>query len=91
MAVDASGAWWVSSSVFGRLWRVDPDSGDRTLVSSNEHGRGPLFDSPTAILPTPDGGLLVVNYGSAHENLPWTFSVMRVDPVTGDRTIVSRP
>lgn len=91
VAVDASGAWWVVSGVHGLLWRVDPESGDRTLVSSNDHGRGPLFDSPMAVLPTPDGGLLVVNGGSASERRPWTFSVMRVDPVTGDRTILSRP
>ncbi len=63
------------------LFRVDPVSGDRTIVSSNSIGNGPAFSSPTILALDLDGNILVCCQFGA---------IYRVDPITGDRAVVSQ-
>lgn len=77
---DLSGA--SGKGIGGRLIGVDPDSGDRHLISELElAGLGAPFVDPRAPTVAPDGHLLVSDGG-----LP---GILRVDPETGDRTVVS--
>ncbi len=63
------------------MFRVDPVTGDRTIVSDAATGTGTAFVFPTAVAVEADGSLVVVDGG--------LDAVFRVDTVTGDRTIVS--
>jgi hypothetical protein len=69
------------------LVRVDPQSGDRTVVSgvdpntSELHGSGLRFVFPTSIAIQMDGSLVVGD--------PGLQALVRVDPGSGDRTVVS--
>lgn len=73
----------------GGVWRVDPATGVRTVVSSNgSHPQAPAenFDSPVGVAVEADGNLVVTDYdtgGSTRER------VFRVDPDTGARTILA--
>jgi hypothetical protein len=89
VAIDASGGWFVIQPGSMTLLRVDAGTGDRTVIASHERGSGPMFDVPRVVLAEAEGTLLVVSSGSA-VGQPF-MSVMRVDPVTGDRTVLSRP
>jgi len=71
----------------GALFRVDPLTGDRTLVSDfGDASQGELGNLPGGIAVEGDGNILVV------DSTVGTFSfgaLFRVDPVTGNRRIVS--
>jgi len=88
IAVEADGQLIVMDSgglFFGHpaaVVRVDPHTGNRTMVSDATHGGGPPFLNPVGIAVEADGQLIVVD---SHLE-----AVVRVDPHTGDRTIVSR-
>jgi hypothetical protein len=95
IAVEADGHLVVVESffpvaVFGLLAvvRVDPVTGDRTIVSDANTGQGPLFDNPFNIALGPNGQLLVVD-GFEPIIARGLNAVVRVDPMTGDRAIVS--
>lgn len=69
-----------------RVVRVDRDSGARTIVSGsgiagNIIGSGPEFVVPTAIAALSDGSLIIGDSGLG--------AIMQVDPISGNRTIVS--
>ncbi|RIL00122.1 MAG: hypothetical protein DCC71_19100 [Proteobacteria bacterium] len=92
VAVDGDGALLVTYRVegvpFGALRRVDPASGDRTLVSGCEdaacnvlRGAGPAFVDLFGVAIAPGGGVLVTD-GELD-------AVLRVDRASGDRTLVS--
>ncbi len=92
LVIDAGGAIFVTYQIegtpFGALRQVDPTTGARTLVSGCEdllcsalRGSGPRFDNLFGIALDLDGSLLV-----ADSKLD---AVFRVDPVQGDRTLVS--
>ena len=66
--------------------RVDPMTGDRTIISDNTHGTGPAFVQAEGITLLPNGHLLVGDSFAAGGG-----QLLSVDPVTGDRTIVSGP
>jgi sugar lactone lactonase YvrE len=70
----------------GGVWRIDPATGVRTVVSSNATNDGDAdFDSPVGIAFEADGNLLVSDYdrdGSAEH-------LFRIDPDTGYRTLLS--
>ncbi len=87
MTVDALGNIFVAGGEKdGSVVRIDPATGNRTLVSSNTHGSGPQFQFPTGIVTDAQGNLIVSDYDDGH----FTFSrVLRVDQATGDRTILS--
>src|SRR5207248_2854389 len=69
----------------GAVVRVDPLTGDRTLLSDDRHGTQgdiPFFRDPSAIAVEVDRdhSLVVMDI---------ELGVVRVDPVSGDRTLVS--
>ena len=64
---------------------VDPATGNRTVLSDNNTGTGPGFAMPEGIALEPDGGLLVTDIHG-----PGGYArLFRVDPTTGDRTVIS--
>jgi hypothetical protein len=74
------------------LLRVDPRSGDRTIVSDATHGSGPPLQNPASIAVAADGSLMAIGIGlfdllSGATLIPPTL--LRVDPRSGDRTLVS--
>ena len=81
IAVEASGDLVVVDRDLDAVVRVDPVTGDRTIVSDAGTGAGPAFVSPGSIAVEASGDLVVTD--------PALRAVVRVDPVTGDRTIVS--
>ncbi len=63
--------------------KVDPATGDRTIVSGFGVGSGPDIIEPFGVVVALNGDILVSDlYGE---------SIFRVDPTTGDRTLVSGP
>jgi sugar lactone lactonase YvrE len=95
IAIEATGALVVVDPVLQAVLRVDPHTGERTLVSGclgtvrDGHcvgeilGRGLAFDFPQSVVVEATGTLAVVDSG--------LDAVVRVDPVTGDRESVSDP
>jgi hypothetical protein len=77
------------------ILRVNVDTGERQIVSGESpfrpftlHGAGPEFLFVTGIDVAPDGSIYVLCYrGGAVDGV--APSIVRVDPVTGDRTTVS--
>jgi hypothetical protein len=68
--------------------RVDPSTGVRTLVSSNSApAGGPDLVAPYGIAVEADGNILVADPGAFASG---NGGIIRVDPVTGARTILSR-
>ena len=66
--------------------RVDPVTGERTLVSANNHpNNGPDFQDPKYLTLDANGDILVSEWGGNNGG-----RIMRVDPVTGVRTMVSK-
>ncbi len=92
IAVDKTGDLLATDSDLSVVMRVDPVTGNRTLVSgcvtesgnciSNRMGTGPLLASPEIIAIEADGDLVVVDRG--------LNAIVRINPLTGDRTIISR-
>ena len=81
IAVEENGSLVVVDSVLDTVVRVDPETGDRTIISDNEMGIVPAFVNPSGIAVEENGSLVVVDYG--------LDAVVRVHPETGDRTIIS--
>ena len=84
IAVQDDGSLVVVDSVLRAVVRVDPKTGDRMIISDNEDdmgmGSGPAFVAPSGIAVQDDGSLVVVDS---------VLKVVRVDPKTGDRMIIS--
>jgi sugar lactone lactonase YvrE len=94
VAVDGEGALAVTDFEF--LLRVDPVTGNRTLISGwtllarpslPPRGFGPPFDRLGVLAVEEDGRLVVVD---AHPALPNTAALFRVDPASGDRVFATR-
>jgi hypothetical protein len=90
LAVDAQGRVLVANPLDLNLLRVDLASGDRTVLSgcadaacSATIGAGPAFFAPRFVSIGPSG-LLV-----ADRSNPGFYAIVRVDPATGDRSVVS--
>ena len=79
--VEADGNILVSDIVLDAIFRVDPSTGARTVMSSSTVGTGPNHDHPNDIGLEADGNIVAVE-GTLD-------AVFRVDPVTGDRTVLS--
>lgn len=60
--------------------RVDPVSGDRTIISNASTGRGTDFVSPHSIAVEADGNLVVADYGLE--------AVVRVNKDSDNRTVL---
>src|SRR5690349_1539878 len=71
----------VSDETLRALLRVDPVTGDRTILSDTTHGTGPNFNMQLGVTVDVAGNIFVA--GNA------TPAIFRVDPVTGNRTILS--
>lgn len=94
IAVEANGHIVVLGAAPWAITRVDPVTGNRSIVSGCTEGglfsctgdivgRGPLFSGlPRAIAVEADGNLIVLD-----DSLK---AIIRVNPVTGDRTFISR-
>ena len=79
--VEADGSLVVVDNGLDAVVRVDPASGDRTIISDADMGDGPGFVAPRGIAVQADGSLVVVDSGLR--------AVVRVDSTTGERTIIS--
>lgn len=66
--------------------RFDPSTGASAIVSDPTHGAGPFLQAPGLIAVQPDGTLIVID----HSIITGVDSVLRVDPVSGDRTYIAR-
>jgi sugar lactone lactonase YvrE len=80
IAVESNGKLVVTDTT--GVLRVDPASGNRSVVSDSSHGSGPSPYMPKGIAVEANGSLVVSlqAFGGA---------IVRVNPVTGNRTIVS--
>ena len=79
--LDANGDILVADTEIDTVFRVDPVTGDRTIVTSNTVGTGPAMSFPGDLALEASGDILMTE-GSNDQ-------VVRVDPATGDRTVVS--
>lgn len=69
------------------LLRVDPITGNRTVVSDfNNSNQGPLGVSPFRLAVEAGGSILVT---APSDGTDFRGALFRVDPVTGNRTVVS--
>jgi sugar lactone lactonase YvrE len=75
-----------SGAAGGRVIAVNPTTGRRTLISSNiSPGTPPFLATPWGVTVEPDGAILVSDPGLGG-TVP---QIVRVDPATGDRELVS--
>ncbi len=72
----------------GGVIRIDPANGNRTTVSSNLVGTGPSLNRPDALALLSDGTIIAGTRGLSDDTTA-DGSVLRIDPVTGNRTLVS--
>ena len=64
----------------GGIFRVDPVTGERTVISDATHGTGPDFQ-PTSVAWSPDGTILASDTNAR--------TLLRIDPATGNRTVLA--
>ena len=77
----AAGSLYTSDLGRQAIVRIEPDSGDRVVVSGPGVGAGPALVAPFDLELEADGAIVVVD--------PGRNAVLRVDPDTGDRAVVS--
>src|SRR5207245_7710535 len=77
----------------GEVLRVDPRTGDRTLLSANRRGDGQRFSGPHSIAVEPTGSALVggnlVLCAAIFCTPEFAWELVRVDAETGDRSLLS--
>jgi hypothetical protein len=95
LAVEASGGIVVGDTVLRALLRVDPVSGNRTVVSgclddlcSTTVGTGSSLGFPQALAVEAQGTLVVADAGVAETHFT-TRALLRVEPRSGNRTVLS--
>jgi hypothetical protein len=77
------------------LLRVDPVTGDRTIISDNSVGTGPSFNPSGAMAAIDylswqsDGSILATESGLTPGTGTAFGEIFRVDPATGDRTLIT--
>jgi uncharacterized protein YjbI with pentapeptide repeats len=99
LTFDQSGSVFFTDGFYA-VHRLDLTTGTDTLISGptghySTIGGGPLLDGGgnsdgpgiNSIAFAPDGSLIVAGYNGGYNGSP---SIFRIDPVTGDRTIVSQ-
>lgn len=86
IAVEASGSLVITDGSLRSILRVDPQTGQRTIVSGQDIGGGPPFGLLTGIVVEADGTFVVAYAAGSLANMP---AVVRVDPRTGDRSVVA--
>jgi hypothetical protein len=58
---NAGGGLVVTDPDIDAVFRVDPDTGDRTIISDDVTGTGPSFITPYGIAVESDGSLVVID------------------------------
>jgi streptogramin lyase len=81
IALEPSGSFVVADLALDAVLRVDPVTGDRTVVSNARIGHGRGFVALYGIEVGATGSVVVADTAP--------HAVLQVDPVTGDRTVVS--
>ncbi|WP_089933408.1 hypothetical protein [Candidatus Entotheonella palauensis] len=81
IAVETRGTLVVADLEAKAVIRVDPLTGNRTILSSADRGTGPELDEPGGIVVQANGSLALVDLA--------LDAVVEVDAITGDRRIVS--
>src|SRR5437868_1989770 len=71
----------------GKLWEVNLDTGQQTIVSSNNPTQGSLFDHPVDVAMDANGNIIVANTGGPADSV--TGSIFRIDPRTGVQTRIT--
>jgi hypothetical protein len=101
IVVEPSGSLAVTEQLLDAVVRIDTATGDRTIVSDPHTGSGPRLARMVAITAAPDGTLAVADRGGDNFCVPFcpselcqicletAPSLVRVEPVSGDRTTVS--
>jgi len=76
----------------GALIRVDPATGNRTLISGSGVGSGPLLSDPVGIAIESAGSVLVSHrYEDPVLGTTSERAIYRINATTGDRTVLSGP
>jgi hypothetical protein len=77
----------------GSIMRVDPATGNRTILSGGAAGSGPALLDPAGLSLEPDGDILLADAGAQTIGpggpVIGTGRIFRIDPATGNRTLVS--
>ena len=95
LAIEADGSLVVADDhrlfyrVASALVRIDPVSGDRAIISNDTTGVGPILFSPSALATEANGSLVVANDYDGGLFDAVASELIRVDPVSGDRTAFS--
>ncbi len=71
-----------------RLILINPSTGERTIISSPSVGSGPTWEDAADVAQDANGDILVVGIHAPRRSC-WDGGVFRVNPSTGDRTIIS--
>lgn len=78
----------IGTSFNGTLFRVDPTDGTRTILSAfGDPAQGPVGFTPSGVAIEPSGSILVAAQHVGTFDSPG--GIFRVDPVTGERSLVS--
>jgi hypothetical protein len=90
VAVESSGSLIVVDDQLPAIVRVDPVSGDRSIVSDDATGGGPAICTAKAVAVEATGDLVLThNFPPGLRQSCTGEAVVRVDPISGDRSIVS--
>ncbi len=77
--------------VMGAVFKIDPSTGDRVVVSGRGVGVGPDLLVPVGMTLSSSGQLFVADQSIDQQSGDLDVIIYRVDPTTGDRTEVSGP
>lgn len=90
IVVATNGQLLVTDGTHGTVIRVDPASGDRTVLQFETGlGGGPTLAAPTGIAVEAHGDVVVADGFDQRTQQGGFQAVVRVNPLTGDRTVVS--
>jgi streptogramin lyase len=84
LTLDGHGGILLTGFEAASVFRIDPDTGDRSILTGPGVGNGPAIEGPNDVILGPQGSAIYVSAGTSH-------SIVRVDPQTGDRTLISGP
>jgi sugar lactone lactonase YvrE len=83
VVVDRAGRMTIADTYSAALMRVDPATGDRSYFSTSNDGNGAPMNSVSALAVDRDDSLVVLDY--------YEKNIVRIDPLTGHRTLISGP
>src|SRR5439155_27357422 len=75
----------IGGTDLGKVWRINLDSGQQSLLSSNNSTQGYLFNHPQDVVVNNTGDLFLVNGG----NNGFAGTLFRVNAQTGVQSLVS--